>query len=322
MKFRYKLSQSTILLALGLCSVAVAQDRDRDRLTRIEPGTNLSVRTNQFINSDRGDNRIYTATVTQDVRGSNGRLAIPRGSQAELIVRVARDNDLILDLESVTVNGQRYGIQSDPNRVESRPDDSLVGAIIGSINGGQVRGREVRLGQGTLLTFRLDRPLVVGVVDRGEDRGGYHYHDEDRDRERLTRIEPGTNIAVRTNQFIDSDRGDNRVYYGSVVQDVRGANGRLAIPAGSQVEMMVRVARDNDLILDLESVNVNGQRYGIQSDVNRVESRRDDSLVGALVGAINGGQARGREVRIGQGTVLTFRLERPLVVGVARRFPD
>jgi hypothetical protein len=307
-----------------LCSLAVAQDRDRDRLTRIEPGTNLSVRTNQFIDSDRGDNRIYTATVTQDVRGSNGRLAIPRDSQAELIVRVARDNDLVVDLESVTVNGQRYGIQSDVNRVKSRRDDSLVGAIVGAINGSQVRGREVRIGQGTVLTFRLQQPLIVGVVDRGEDRGGNHYHDfyQDRDRERLTRIEPGTNIAVRTNQFIDSDRGDNRVYYGSVVQDVRGVNGRLAIPAGSQVEMMVRVARDNDLILDLESVNVNGQRYGIQSDVNRVESRRDDSLVGAIVGAINGGQARGREVRIGQGTVLTFRLEQPLVVGVARRFSN
>ena len=166
MKFQYKLIQSTILVALGLCSVAVAQDRYRDRLTRIEPGTNITVRTNQFINSDRGDNRIYTATVTQDVRGSNGRLAIPRGSQAELIVRVARDNDLILDLESVNVNGERYGIQSDPNRVESRRDDSLVGAIAGAINGGQARGREVKIGQGTVLTFRLEQPLVVGVARR------------------------------------------------------------------------------------------------------------------------------------------------------------
>jgi hypothetical protein len=296
----------------------------RDRATRIEVGTNIAVRTNQFIDSDRGDNRIYSGTVAQDVRGSNGRLAIARGSQVELMVRVARDNDLILDLESVSVNGQRFGIQTDANHVEGRRDDSLVGAIIGSINGGQARGREVRVPRGTVLTFRLQRPLVVGVVDRGEDRDGNHYHGpyNDPDRDRLTRIEPGTNVAVRTNQFINSDRGDNRIYSGTVTQDVRGGNGRLAIPAGSPVELMVRVARDNDLILDLESVTVNGARYAVQSGVNRVEGQRDDSLVGAIIGSINGGQARGREVRIGQGTILNFRLERPLVVGVADRGSD
>ena len=65
--------------------------------------------------------RMNTA-IDQDVRGDNGRMAIPRGARAELIVRVARDNDLILDLESVIVNGQRYGIRTEANRVESRPD--------------------------------------------------------------------------------------------------------------------------------------------------------------------------------------------------------
>jgi hypothetical protein len=45
-----------------------------------------------------------------------------------------------------------------------------------------VRGREVRIGQGTVLTFRLERPLVVGAADRGEDRDGNHYHDYNRPR--------------------------------------------------------------------------------------------------------------------------------------------
>jgi hypothetical protein len=27
------------------------------------------------------------------------------------------------------------------------------------------------------LDFRIARPLVVGVADRGEDREGHHYHD-------------------------------------------------------------------------------------------------------------------------------------------------
>jgi hypothetical protein len=152
-------------------------DRDRNQFTRLEPGTVIAVRTEDPIDVERTDNRVFSGTVDQDVRGGNGRLAIPRGSRVELIVRVARDNDLMLDLESVTVNGQRYGIKTDPNRIESQRDDSVIGNILGAINGGEVRGRAVRLPRGSMVTFRLDQPLVMGVADRGVDRGGYHYHD-------------------------------------------------------------------------------------------------------------------------------------------------
>jgi hypothetical protein len=145
----------------------------------------VSIRTNSAIDVERRDNRVYYGVVDQDVRGTNGRLAIPRGSNAELIVRVARDNDLILDLESVVVNGQRYALDSQPNRVESRRDNSLVGAIVGAVNGGQVQGRAVRIPRDSVISFRLDRQLVMGVADRGVDRDGNHYHDwYDRDRDR------------------------------------------------------------------------------------------------------------------------------------------
>jgi hypothetical protein len=139
------------------------------------------VRTQDWINVERRDNRVYTGIVDQDVRGENGRLAIPRGSTAELIVRVAPDNDLILDLESVVVNGQRYAIRTDPNRFESQRDNSIVGAIVGAINGGQARGRAVRIPRDTVVTFRLERPLDMGVADRGVTRDGRHYHDYDKD---------------------------------------------------------------------------------------------------------------------------------------------
>src|SRR5580765_7459402 len=72
-------------------------------VTRIEPGTQVLVRTDQYIDNSERDYRIYTGIVDQNVRGGNGKLAIPRGSQVEMIVRTARDGDLILDLESVTV---------------------------------------------------------------------------------------------------------------------------------------------------------------------------------------------------------------------------
>jgi hypothetical protein len=307
---------AAVILALWLPSAASAQDRDRnrdrDRVTEIEPGTTIAVRTEQSIDVDRRDNRVYPGVVDRDVRGDNGRVGIPRGSAVELIVRVAPDNDLIIDLKSVMVNGQRYAIKTDPNREESRPDNSLVGSIVGAINGVQPHGRAVRIPHDSVLTFRIDRPLVAGVGDEG-----YRGRDSDRDRDRVTEIEPGTTIAVRTQQTIDADSRDNRAYPGIVDQDVRGDNGRLGIPRGSAVELIVRVAPDNDLVIDLESVMVNGQRYAIKTDPNREESRRDDSLVGSIVGAINGVQPHGSAVRIPRDSVLTFRIERPLVVGGA-----
>ena len=52
----------------------------------------------------------------------------------------------------------------------------------------------------------------------------------------MTRIEPGTQVLVRTTEPIDVNRSDNRVYpHGRVDQDVRGENGRLAIPRGARV---------------------------------------------------------------------------------------
>jgi len=178
--------------ALFLSSLASAQDRDRDqdryrdgdRITTLVPGTVIPVRTNEAIDVRKGDNRVYTGTVDQDVRGDDGRLAIPRGSRVELIVRFTRDNDMILDLDSVTANGQRYGVKTDPQRVQSQHDDSLVGGIIGAINGGEARGQAVRVPRDALVTFRLQRPLDMGVADRGVMRDGRHYHDYEDDRYR------------------------------------------------------------------------------------------------------------------------------------------
>jgi len=187
------------------------------RFTRIEPGTEIVIRTNQFIDSDRRDSRIFTGTVDRNIRGGNGRLAIPRGSQVEMIVRTAPDNDLILDLESVMVSGQRYAIDTASERIESekRPGlgenrstaehvggGALLGTIIGAIAGGgkgaaigaaagaaagagaqvMTRGRRVKVPAESLLTFRIERPLLVGVAHRGYDRDGAHYHEYGPDR--------------------------------------------------------------------------------------------------------------------------------------------
>lgn len=173
---------------LCLSQLASAQDRDRDRdgdrITRLVPGTVIPVRTMESIDVDKGDHRVYNGVVDQDVRGENGRLAIPRGSAVELVVRYAPDNDLILDLDSVTVNGQRYATKTEPKRMDSKPDNSLVGGIMGAINGGQARGRAVRVPRDSVVTFRLERPLDMGVPDRGVMRDGRHYHDYEGDDDR------------------------------------------------------------------------------------------------------------------------------------------
>jgi hypothetical protein len=173
------------VLAMSLClSACAASAQD---VSRLEPGTVISVRTNDAIDVDRQDSRVYTGIVDQDVRGTNGRVVVPRGSPVELFVRVARDNDLILDLESVEARGVRYAVKTDPNRVQSRRDDSLVGAIVGAIKGGEARGHAVRIPRNSIVSFRLERPLEVGVADRGVMRDGRHYHDDDHDRDERVR---------------------------------------------------------------------------------------------------------------------------------------
>jgi hypothetical protein len=177
---------SGIAVALALCCSPIIvsaqrdpnRDRDRAPYTRLEPGMTISVRTNEPIDANRADYRVYTGIVTQNVLGGDRRVAIPRGSTVELIVRHSRNNELILDMESVTVNGQRYAVQTDPNQVVGTAgSDSIIGAIVGGISGGRVRGPNVRIPRDQVMTFRLERPLDVGVPDRGATRDGYHYHD-------------------------------------------------------------------------------------------------------------------------------------------------
>ena len=141
------------------------------------------------------------------------------------------------------------------------------------------------------------------------------------DGQRYTRLEPGINIAVRTTEPIDAERTDYRVYNGIVDQDVRGEDGNLAIPRGSSVELIARRARDNDeMVLDFESVTVNGQRYAVQTPPKPIVGTGGiDDLVGSIVGAISGGNVRGRSVRIPRDMILNYRLSRPLEMGVADR---
>ena len=199
------------VLLLGFALAAPAQ------VDVIPSGTNITVRTNEPIEM-RGssDGRIFTGVVDQDVLDRDGRVAIPRGSNAELIVRNLGNNDMAVDLESVSVQGRRYLVSaSDESYQGSRKEGigknsrtgkfvgggALLGTVIGAIAGGgkgaaigaaaggaagagaqvATRGREVKVPAESLLTFRLTRPLEVGrganSRDNGYERDGHHYHE-------------------------------------------------------------------------------------------------------------------------------------------------
>ena len=174
-------------------------------------GTEIVVRTNERIDvRNSSDGRIFSGVVDRDVVDTSGRVSIPRGANAELIVRNVRARDMALDLEAVEVNGRRYAVSTeDITRTGSKQGlgenkrtakyvggGAVLGSIIGAIAGGgkgaaigaavggaggagaqvATRGGAVRVPAESILTFRLDRPLSVGRADSGYTRNGRHYH--------------------------------------------------------------------------------------------------------------------------------------------------
>jgi hypothetical protein len=189
----------------GICS---GLQRARQRTYRC--GTNITVRTNESIRANNDDGRIYSGFVARDVLDRNGNTAIPRGSNVELVVRRISRNAVTLDLDSVMIHGERYGVEGE-DLVGSQNNSgiganqrtgeylgggAILGAIIGAIAGGgkgaaigaaggaaagagvQVltRGRNIDVPPESLLTFRLEQPMRAGVYDNGYMRDGVHYH--------------------------------------------------------------------------------------------------------------------------------------------------
>lgn len=214
-----KLTKSLIGVAavwtLCLPLPAGAQNRNWTPLNYIEPGTAIPVRTTQAVDSSTQDGLVYTGLVDEDVLDREGRVAIPKGATAELVVRRDANNELVLDLDSVTANGQRYGVDATRHPVAKGGIDvknsgignnqetlkkvgggALLGTVIGAIVGGGkgaaigaatgaavgagaqilTHGRKVSVPAETLLTYRLQSGLDLGVRDTGYTRDGFHYH--------------------------------------------------------------------------------------------------------------------------------------------------
>ncbi len=183
-----------------------------------------------------------------------------------------------------------------------------------------------------------------------------HYHPEESAIRTRTYVVPaGTQLAVRTEETIDSGRAvEGQTYAGEITRDVMDADGAVVIPRGSNATIVIRSASKgghirgaSDLVMDLGSVSVGGQRYRLEtSDVVKSgknglgENKRTaeytggGAVVGAIIGAIAGhgkgaaigaasgagaGAAtqlltKGSAIRIPAESVMTFRLEAPLRV--------
>jgi len=124
----------------------------------IAAGMNIPVRTSETIDATAADGRVFTGVVDEDVRDLNGNVAIPRGSTAELMVK--RDgNDLSIDLESVTVDGERYAVDVDPNAVGTSGIGSTIENGAGTI--GANKDTATYIGGGALLG------TVIGAIAGG-----------------------------------------------------------------------------------------------------------------------------------------------------------
>ena len=177
----------------------------RTRTYVVPAGTEIPVRTEETVDSSRAvEGQTYPAELADDIQDSEGALVIPRGSNAQIVIRSASKggrfrgtSDLVLDLKSVSVEGQEYelstadleqrgkeGVGGNRRTAEYTGGGAALGAIIGAIAGGgkgaaigagsgagagaltQIlnKGGAIRVPAETILTFKLDRALRVSAA--------------------------------------------------------------------------------------------------------------------------------------------------------------
>ena len=171
----------------------------------IPVGAEVSVRTEETIDSSNAvEGQTFAAQVTRSVRDSSGAVVIPRGANAQIVIRSASKggrikgaSDLVLDLASISVGGQQYrvstvdlvergreGVGANKRTGIFAGGGAAFGAIVGAIAGGG-KGAAIGAGSGagagavaqiltkgtikipveSVLTFKLDRPLRITKAD-------------------------------------------------------------------------------------------------------------------------------------------------------------
>ena len=171
----------------------------------VAAGNRLVVRNNEAIDSKTAaPGQTFGGVVEESVVDTAGRVVIPRGSPATLVVRSATDqgrvqgqSELALDIDSVSVAGHRYrvettdmvqkgaaGLGENKRTGKFLGGGAALGALLGAVAGGGrgaaigavsgaaagtatqaiTRGHGVRVPAETLMTFRLEAPIRVREI--------------------------------------------------------------------------------------------------------------------------------------------------------------
>src|SRR5689334_4380295 len=119
-------------------------------------GTEIMVRTVEVIDSrTAGVDQVFATLVEHDVTDASGRVLVPEGSSAQLVIRqmsagnTTGSPEMTVDLQSITVGGRRYqisttdlsrnsetGIGTNKRTAEAVGGGTVLGTIIGAIAGG------------------------------------------------------------------------------------------------------------------------------------------------------------------------------------------
>ena len=165
-------------------------------------GSRVPVRTEETIDSaTAAEGQTYAAEIADDVPDANGDTVVPRGANAQVIIRSATkgnrfhgQSDLVLDLQSISVGGKEYlvsttdlaqkgrqGVGANKRTAEFTGGGAALGAIIGAIAGGgkgaaigagagagagvigqvATKGGAIKVPAETMLTFQLDKPVQI-----------------------------------------------------------------------------------------------------------------------------------------------------------------
>jgi hypothetical protein len=167
----------------------------------IDAGTEISVQTDETIDgSTASEGQTFAADVTEAVRDAQGKVVIPQGAKAQVIIKslakagkIQGQADLVLDLASVSIDGRQYalstvdleekgraGLGKNKRTAEFVGGGAAIGSVVGALLGGgkgaaigagigagggtaaqAVTKGNIRVEAETTLTFKLDAPLKV-----------------------------------------------------------------------------------------------------------------------------------------------------------------
>lgn len=179
-----------------------AREAIQTKTFEVPSGTELSVRTEETIDSSAAsEGQLYAGEITSDVRDADGAVVIPKGANAQIVIKSAAKggkirgaSDLVVDLQSVSVGGQQYlldtteiaqqgrnGIGANKRTGEFVGGGAGIGTLIGAIAGhgkgaaigaaagagagalAQVltKGGSIEIPAETVMTFKLEQALHV-----------------------------------------------------------------------------------------------------------------------------------------------------------------